>query len=396
MRKLEQARADRAEELKNRAIAMEGKAVSSEEAALAAAGWFTAQDQTGRIYYYNAMTRITSWEMPNVAALPSPPPPPPPPGTAGDENAAVGNESAGAAAESTIPKAPLFTRAAEETAALGSDGFTQDVAQSSPRDLLQDIQVGAMRSAQAGSAAESEQENSGQLVVYQSQPDDLDGPRGGIGDAANGNEAQDSPVSRVQTMLAQSLAGQSQVAGAGKRESIADRSRRLRETRQAEAAATSADSSEVAPAAGLADAPASRPMAAGSSVSTVSSTGRLLGGGVRNSGGSLSSSLGGARNSGGSLGSSLGTVRNSGDSSRFKVAAVGSTMGLLAARRAQRDAEKQSGTGVTGTNSQSGMLPQPGSVMPAQPVAMGGTLAAGAGDPRASWQQTPRGEILKV
>lgn len=355
---------------------MQGKAVSSEEAALAAAGWFTAQDQTGRIYYYNAMTRATSWETPNVAALPSPPPPPPPPGTARDEDAADGNESAGAGAEPVVPAitSAAVTRVADETAALGSDGLTQGAKESSPRELLDEIQqVGAMRSASAA----SEQGHSSQLVVYQSQPGDHDRPGGGLGHAADGVVTQNSPTSRVQVMLAQSLAGQSQdMSGAGKRESIADRSRRLREARQAEAAAsaTSGDRAGVAAAGALTDAPASRWTTGGSSVSTGvtrSSTSRLLGSGVRNSV---------------TLGSSLGDARNSGGSSRVGAPAVGSTMGLLAARRAQREAEKSSGTSVVGV-----AAPQPGTVLSAQPVAMSPST-----DLRASWQQTPRGEVLKA
>ena len=122
MRKLEQVRADRAEELKNMAIAMKGKAVSSEEAALAAAGWFTAQDQTGRLYYYNAMTRVTSWEVPNVAALPSPPPPPPPPGTdqhegAANRNAAASSSTqlAGAVGETVPQRVGEVTQVATES-----------------------------------------------------------------------------------------------------------------------------------------------------------------------------------------------------------------------------------------------------------------------------------------
>ena len=415
MRKLEQAREGRAKQLKNQAIAMKGKAVSSEEAALAAAGWFTAQDQTGRLYYYNSMTRVTSWEMPKVAPLP---PPPPPPGTGPDEDAAVGSDSASAAAASATATSSV-PGAAEETTSLGAGGFTQGAAQSSPRELLDEIQqVGALRSAAAaqgdddGIPATEQQtieQTIGQLVVRQSQSQD-----------------------------ASSTSGQ--------RESIADRSRRLRETRQAEAAATPAAveaasvQAEASPAGGMNDSPASRWTGAGSAVSTLSSTSRLLGGGVRrsagggevpsaqakaspaggmndppashttgagsavstlvltgrllggvrrNSGGSLGSGLD-AGDSGSTLGSSLG-ARNSGGSS--SLGGVGSTMGLLAARRARREAENGGGSSVVRAGTQTSLAPQSGSVLSAQPVNTGGALATGSADPRPRLQQTPRGAL---
>ena len=419
LRKLEEAREDRAKQLKNQAIAMKGKAVSSEEAALAAAGWFTAQDQTGRLYYYNSMTRVTSWEMPKVAPLP---PPPPPPGSGQDEDAAAGSDSASAlAASATTSNNP---GAAEETTSLGAGGFTQGAAQSSPRDLLDEIQqVGALRSATAAQGGDdgipaTEQQTIGQLVVQQAQPQD----------------ANSTP---------------------GQRESIADRSRRLRETRQAEAAATPAGGeaasaqAEASPAGGANDPPASRWAGAGSAVSTLSSTSRLLGGGVRgNSGGGEAASAqaetspaggandppasrwagagsavstlsstsrllgGGVRgNRGGSLasgldagdngtrGSSLGARGSAGSSSlgarssagSSSLGGVGSTMSLLAARRARREAEN--GNSVVGAGAQTGLAPQSGSVLSAQPVAIGGALPTGPSDPRPSLQQTPRGAL---
>ena len=344
---------------------MKGKAVSSEEAALAAAGWFTAQDQTGRLYYYNSMTRVTSWEMPKVAPLP---PPPPPPGSGQDEDAAAGSDSASAlAASATTSNNP--GAAAEETTSLGAGGFTQGAAQSSPRDLLDEIQqVGALRSATAAQGGDdgipaTEQQTIGQLVVQQAQPQD----------------ANSTP---------------------GQRESIADRSRRLRETRQAEAAATPAGGeaasaqAEASPAGAANDPPASRWAGAGSAVSTLSSTSRLLGGGVRgNRGGSLASGLDAGDT--GTRGSSLGARGSAGSSSlgarSSSLGGVGSTMSLLAARRARREAEN--GNSVVGAGAQTGLAPQSGSVLSAQPVAIGGALPTGPSDPRPSSQQTPRGAL---
>ena len=74
---------------------------------MAAAGWLTAQDESGQVYYYHAATMQTRWDPP-VVDRPLPPPPPPPRGeggTASDE-APVSLRLEAAATQRAVPGAP--------------------------------------------------------------------------------------------------------------------------------------------------------------------------------------------------------------------------------------------------------------------------------------------------
>ena len=104
---LEKARQERGERLRATPARGQSKALASDEAHLAAAGWLTAQDESGQVYYYHAATMQTRWDPP-VVDRPLPPPPPPP---RGGEGGAASDEAPvslrlEAAATHAVPGAP--------------------------------------------------------------------------------------------------------------------------------------------------------------------------------------------------------------------------------------------------------------------------------------------------
>lgn len=104
---LEKARQERGERLRATPARGQSKALASDEAHLAAAGWLTAQDESGQVYYYHAATMQTRWDPP-VVDRPLPPPPPPPRGEGGaaSDEAPVSLRLEAAATQRAVPGAP--------------------------------------------------------------------------------------------------------------------------------------------------------------------------------------------------------------------------------------------------------------------------------------------------
>ena len=386
IRELEQARAERAEALKNKQLAMTGRAIAGEEAALAAAGWFTAQDQTGRLYYYNAATRWTTWQPPAVAPLPAPPPPPP---AGHEEGIYAGNASPRAAIGQMLPGAggggapvapPPPTLAAESPGGAGvstSDLREKLAAGASPQDLLMEIQMaGAMRNADEGLTEVGEPD---ERAAAGSIPQIPGVSGGGFGLAAEliEAEAHGSPASPVRTMLAASSLASASVNGG--KESIADRSRRLREARGNEVGA-----SVIAPAPGpisFADEAGEGEAAPAAAAAVAQPT--TVGAALASKSGAVGFRAG-----------SAGTAPNR-------------TGGLLAARRAKRQAEQQqqgpppaTGSLAARVGARSAMMVagEPLQVLstarerqPSLAAPPTGSMLQVSGDAQPTWQQSPRG-----